>query len=129
MKLEELMLNDWVLYNENLCKVARISERLFLEKDGKVFYAPIEKISPIPITAEILEKNGFIKIKREGGSYEYEISEDFFDVLIYEWSDSIWVYRYDSTEMNLPHTQTTQSYVHELQHALRLNGIDKDIIL
>ena len=50
MKLEELMLKDWVLYNGNLCKVARISERLFLEKDGKVFYAPIEKVSPLPIT-------------------------------------------------------------------------------
>lgn len=132
MKLEELMLNDWVLYNENPCKVARISEPLFLEKDGKVFYAPIEKISPLPLTAEILEKNGFHHhlIAEKGFTREeWNLSDDYYDIVVSEWSDSIWVFRYECTEMNTPHEQRVFGYVHELQHALRECGIDKDIIL
>lgn len=120
MKLEELMLNDWVLYNGNPCKVARISERLFLEKDGKVFYAPIEKISPLPLTKEILEKNGV-----EDFDCSFHFPEDDCLWLEMNWEEDGLKWTVNCNEYDI----LPLDYVHELQHALRLCGIDKDIIL
>lgn len=124
MKLEELMLNDWVLYNENPCKVARISERLFLEKDGKVFFAPIEKISPLPLTMEILEKNGFEVHRQYATLTEYwlDIPQKWVRV-----APDSYIEIYNGVNKNV-HIDG-KYYVHELQHALRLCEIDKDIIL
>lgn len=87
-----------------------------------------EYLDPIPLTAEILEKNGFLykKLKGIGGDSEiWGLADDYFDIDIYEWSDSIWVFRYDCCEMSLPHMQVTMSYVHELQRALRDCGLSE----
>lgn len=87
----------------------------------------IEELVPIPLTAEILEKNGFeTEDAKDGG---FVLCDDFYDIFIYEWSDSIWVVRYESTEMNIPFEQATMSYVHELQHFLKSNGVEKEIEL
>ena len=90
-----------------------------------------EYLDPIPLTQEILEKNGFLykKLKCIGDNEIWRIEDDYYDIDIYDWSDSIWVFRYDCTEMSLPHTQVVMSYVHELQHALRLCGIEKEITI
>jgi len=120
MKLEELMLNDWVLYNGNPCKVARISERLFLEKDEKVFYAPIEKITPLPLTKEILEKNGW-KYNPTIKAYEWQ-HEAFYISINLDEKTRIYVVNDYIFGMAL-------GAVHELQHALRLCGIEKTINL
>lgn len=92
-------------------------------KDGNM--GMVEHIQPIPLTAEILEKNGFKKY----GDTGWWLEDNFFDIHIYEWSDSIWVFKYESTEMNTPYEQRTFSYVHNLQHALRECGTDKEIVL
>lgn len=89
-------------------------------------------IEAIPLTAEVLEKNGFHHhliaekgFKRE----EWTLSDDYYDIVVSEWSDSIWVFRYESTEMNTPHEQRTMSYLHQLQHAFKDCCVDKDIVL
>lgn len=74
------------------------------------------KISPIPLTAEILEKNGFIG--DEAKNYKF-----------YEY---VWV-KYDM-DLSYPPVVTIKnsqcyfinqiSYVHELQRALRVCGLD-----
>lgn len=131
MKANELMIGDWVqditpvvidaISNEDICT--------YRDENGYITANP-SNLKPIPLTAEILEKNGFKHyliaekgFKRE----EWTLSDDYYDIVISEWSDSIWVFRYECTEMNTPHEQRTFSYVHNLQHALRECGIDKTI--
>ena len=89
----------------------------------------LNEIEPIPLTPEILEKNGFEDI----GDNTYQLTErpywfwvDFynheygceFDTSTYEYEDS-------EHRLNLKGIP----YVHELQHALRLCRIEKEIIL
>lgn len=81
-----------------------------------------ENVFPIPITPEILEKN-FEKKTFLG------IFDDYFDLTIREYSDSIYIVDYHCCEMNLPDQSVMVGYVHELQHALRLCKIDKEIVL
>ena len=134
-----LMIGDWVLVNGIPMQIQAIDAIDDEIMAGDELYCLIEdrvhsedKVEPIPLTAEILEKNGFKHhliaekgFKRE----EWTLSDDYYDIVVSEWSDSIWVFRYDCTEMNTPHEQRTFSYVHNLQHALRECGIDKEIVL
>lgn len=80
-------------------------------------------ISPLPITPEILEKNGF-EIDSDGA---YTISQgwkqnDFYGnyIEIKNGEQTINGGEYELWEMK---------YVHQLQHAMKLAGIDKEIEL
>lgn len=149
MKANELMIGDYARVNrDGLCikkgsvvVIRGIDADDKLEGKGLVGVAhchPLDEeqfdggiwceyLEPIPLTAEILEKNGFeTEDAKEGG---FVICDDYYDIFIYEWSDSIWVARYESTEMYIPFEQATMSYVHELQHFLRTSGIEKEIEL
>ena len=147
MKAEELMVGDLVRVNkDNICikkdtivAVRGVDADNNLQKKGLVGGAtcvPIydadrmsggvwcDFLEPIPFTEEYLVKNGFKKVGKQ-----WEYYDDYFDLTIYEWSDSIWVFRYESTEMNTPHEQFTFSYIHELQHAFRFCAVNMEIVL
>lgn len=146
MKPEEMMLGDWVeftsKYGYGKGQIAGIEPRegsaepttftiIKMDEQGNTrLYVGVSKVCvrPIPLTAEILEKNGF-GYRSLGGAEEWFIADDYYDIVVHEWSDSIWVFKYESTEMNTPHEQRVFGYVHNLQHALRENGIDKEIVL
>jgi len=82
-----------------------------------------DEIVGIPITAEIIQRNFEKKT-------HYGIFDDYFDFEIREYSESIYIVNYHSCEFSLPTTQIVGiSFVHELQHALRLCGIEKEIVL
>lgn len=107
MKAEELMIGDWVNIHGDNWRATLATLQLAWDKPGT--------IKPIPLTAEILEKNGFIRINADVTTYkltkylywtprglEHELSEIPICLL---------------------------NYVHELQHALKLCGIDKEIVV
>ena len=94
----------------------------------------VDILEPIPLTPEILEKNGFERKMRyipiyEG--YKYYVIDRGNDVCI----------EYDGMRISLVllyecYTGSIESngicpldYVHELQHALKLCGIEKEIVL
>jgi hypothetical protein len=123
MTAKELMIGDWV-YNTNNRQNEQVAEigsgLVMLARNDMYEYNEIE---PIPLTDEILKANGF---KREGGaSYWHEgghhacilyWNEDKTELVIgSQWDDCM-------VKMNV-------RYVHELQHAFRLLGIDKEITL
>ncbi len=128
------MIGDWVTAKKWLENPFRITRIL----DSSIYFYGVtvsdstvgpffeDELVPIPLTPEILEKNGFGYFSI-GGAEKWYINDDYYDLCICEWSDSIWVLGYDSTEMNIPRTQVIFSYIHELQHALRLCGINKEI--
>lgn len=74
MKAKELMINDIVLFNGKPRKVTGCIEEgysvtITFDNNGLIMKdknTPINEVRPIPITPEILEKNGF---NYEGGGY------------------------------------------------------------
>lgn len=116
MKSTELMIGDWVYYGDKPVQVLQLS-------DGKDY----PHIKPIPLTPEILEKNGF---SGEGynmgviGFHTDPIPEvkDGYEVFI--WKDMCLDIKHGFT-----HLKRYTFYVHELQHALRLCGIEKEITI
>lgn len=140
MKANELMLGDWVygLYpnGSRYANPFRISavDIYPLNKSPRIVTAggygfQEEHLAPIPITGEILEKNGFKKVRDKLGRVFYSIADDYFDLTIDEITDSIWCIEYDCLEAQFPTCRNLVGHVHELQHALRLYGIEKEIEL
>lgn len=142
MKAEELMIGDWVIVHRIECVgdggqfqewkqigyITRINEDtvyvMFDKQKEDWEEIDVKDIHPIPLTPEILEKNGF------------EVDEKNENMLKWRWSVIDDCISYDkSTGMvrifypsGLVFVKILE-FVHELQHALRLCGITKNIIL
>lgn len=85
----------------------------------------IAQLQPIPITSELLEKNFTYD---PYGTYFF--GGDYIEVYIKEYTDGLWRVEVDEIEMSsLPTWRMFVSNVNELQHALRLAGIEKTIEL
>jgi hypothetical protein len=135
MTEEELMIGDLVQVNDEVCKVISISYFDIGISDSKEdFYNEhIDNIKPIPLTTEILEKNfDSEKVDFEGRhiSTRYTDRNEFRDIVIAEYTDGMWEVKIDDVDFSDPPTwKVYVCDVHELQHALRLCSINKEIKL
>ena len=92
--------------------------------------ALVDSLTPIPITAEILEKNGFERGQR--GSFYHYLRLDKNRTLYIHASTNGWRVEitYDAAGiLRTTHLMPDMNSVHQLQHALRLAGVDKEINL
>ena len=134
MKVEELMVEDFVLYNNDICIVdeIRVDNTVVLTAlntdvtsiDGD--QVSVNEIASIPLTTEILEKIGFVEFMPH--NWQIVIDNIMIEIRESEHNMAIWL---DWEEHD---TGTYASYilpgpncVHELQHALRLCKVNKDI--
>jgi len=115
MKANELMIGDLVKCGKRYMKVTQLAEDM-----------DCDDIAPIPLTPEILEKNWF----RHGDGFEkrwYDVKIEDKKVTLYQ-SNIFYTLMIDEgiwPKLNNIYIR----FVHELQHALRLCGIEKDIEL
>ena len=79
------------------------------------------EIIPIPLTAEILEKIGFWYEQNVG----YVMEEDEYEIIYDLWDHKLRILKNREQILNLEYWG--EMCVHELQHALRLCNIDKEI--
>ena len=126
IRVEELMIGDWVLDCTQNAQVTGITCDGIIETTANAI-SNIELLEPIPITPEILEKNGFESVKNIFGFKTYKLNDDFIledrgekkclcrSCYKIQPSSTFWV-------CNIEH-------VHELQHVLKLCGISKNIEL
>ena len=121
------MIGDWVLdkaVSDNPVQIEQINEKTVHYKRGNGYMsAGVELLEPVLLTDAILKANGF---NREGGaSYWHEGDRD---ACILYWSE-------DKEQLVIGSpcddcmVKMNVRYVHELQHAFRLAGIDKEIKL
>ena len=143
MKAEELMKGDWVLAIDTIgakrC-IARILELKDVPYLACGIWGEIHKyelLEPIPLTYTILEKNGFSVDRTEPVCVA---DGAFVDRPVYKCAEPGWFVEFDGWTLrlvcDLPEREITMGpscseniYVHELQHALKLCGIDKEITL
>ena len=137
MKANELMIGDWVNKMESNNYIPVIIEGIYEYIHGSnVDYnfrnvrgnISIEGVEPIPVTPEILEKNGFV-LKPDGWYWcDCEGIEDQNYIFIQFRKGCDEVRQCEINYVNK--TQATYyqiKYVHELQHALKLSGVKKGI--
>ena len=131
LKISDLSVGDWVYYDKgntpySIRSIYRtgIQDCVVLNDsvfpDGVIGF--VDRLKPIPITAEILEKNGLCVVEEDADFSEYELfgSENFS---IFHTKGTL---RY---RLETPQASVVCWFVHELQHALRLAGVEKEINL
>lgn len=127
------MLGDLVSYKGKMsCKITAIcKDTAVVDNDtGQDWRIDYNKLTPIPLTAEILEKNFLVQRGEWTEPVLYFFSNDYIEISIKEYTDGVWEITIDEVEMSgLPTRKMFVSSVHELQHALRLCNIEKTIEL
>lgn len=132
MKANELMIGDRVYlikgYFMNY-SLSTIKRKEILEIDGYYLHKISEgllEVEPIPLTVEILEKNGF-----KGEGYLILELDEFSCLEYYPFEGRLRKIWHGIDEWN-NHSDTKDitfqchcKYVHELQHALRLCGLNE----
>lgn len=128
MKREELMINDIVFdYTNSPVKVCAVGQDIVVKNSFGVGSLEPNELSPIPLTGEILMKNGFVGVELTDS---YELNTDYYEIEVWNYSDGLWVVNVHWIEFSsTPESKATVSYVHQLQHLLRLCGIEKKIEL
>lgn len=129
MRASDLMIGDWVVYNGDVEYIDPIRiEGMDIATDMLITSdredVGFDGVEPIPLTTEILKKNGFVKDEKDDNMYYWNWSV-IDDCISYDKETS--KVRIFSVS-GLTFVKILQ-YVHELQHALRLCGIEKEIEL
>lgn len=127
MKAAELMIGDWVMDGDMPTRVTSITCDGIVETERRI--SNIEVVEPIPLTPEILKKNGFGYTEIDPysnvthyypGEPQYCADMDLHIGGIYK--GIFWLNTYKNVISNI-------RFVHELQHAFRICKIDKEIEL
>lgn len=111
MELTDLMVGDWVFIKDYPIKASPQKVR------PEHFVRSLVEFEPIPLTTEILEKNGFEYDPYYHNWIYDEFTINYGHLIDEEEGDYLFIWIAD-TSMKL-------TYVHELQHALRLCGLSE----
>lgn len=146
MEVKDLMIGDWLFpYNET--EARRVEHLTYqYEMSGKYDVVAFDKnpytfnytgfCKPVPITREILEKNGFVRCLLRGSFVAYSeesYSNQTVEITLFNVENE---YKYNQLhicEFHHPNEVILHlmecNHVHKLQHAFRLCGIEKEIVL
>lgn len=145
MDIKKLMIGNWVNYrpgciDEETHKPTYFAETGFpirltclyhnmsqYDDEEQTYEVADYELSPIPITTEILEKNGFGYIEKDEHLSHYFLGEECYckNMDLHIGTDNkgnYWLNYYNNSIYGLRH-------IHQLQHAFRLLGIEKEIEL
>lgn len=123
MKQTELMINDWVETCQGDRQITTIGKYIAtFGTDPETEADNFCHLQPINLDAYILGRNGF-KHHKEEELEAYRLDVDDVKISIipsfgYDYFTA-WIYRNDDNDVNVP-----VHFVHELQHALRLMGLE-----
>lgn len=143
MNANEIMIGDWLRHRWTCCNTGREVVMDFqlaaIQKIGESLYAwskggnagNIEDIEPIPLTDEILEKNGFAEDEMFHTGMRFRQADNGTGIVYEVYWDSMGFFLEISANIFQigEFSKNGIKYVHQLQHALRLCGIEKDIVL
>jgi hypothetical protein len=150
LKVTDLMVGDWVNLNFDVdyktgnliyghVQVASINKDGTIDVDCTFDNSKsmqdgwyLKLIEPIPLTPEILKKNGFVNSYidlslNKDSVYKYNHFYTGNSVIVDMESNKLIVKYENDIWMNLPYNRTI--YVHELQHVLKHCDIKKEIII
>lgn len=123
LKANELMIGDWVKFpigNDKVIDLPYIEGRgvcASFSASATLFPVEVYKLEPIPLTPEILEKNGFVY-----NESPFVQSWEQFGLSLHLGGDG---YRINCGQ----NVAMVIDSVHQLQHALRFCGIEKEIVI
>lgn len=123
MNCNELMIGDWVKWDNHHLQVQGTSlDDTYFGLDAVSDIIPNEELEPIPLTTEILEKNGFYM-------HDFGINTEMYYYAFPEKCGipverGFGIHEQNEVFFITDHCLMPIKFVHELQHALRLCGLN-----
>ena len=140
MKVNELQIGDYVNYRCQVIKVTSLYDKGDSNEvgwsDKESVWVNADNVEPIPLITEILKKNGFET--EDDVHFSIQGQSDILELLLVEVPFDCYYFDIVRTEKTINKCNqrcyidryfASIDYVHQLQHALRLCGIDKTITL
>ena len=135
LKIYDLSVGDWVMVKGKAVKVESLGKiRDYVELEGFLALCHIKVVQPIPITPEILEKNR-LDFKEFAFEETTMLGRHIRRIVVSKSDRGWWIHvsirnagGHDFVDMVFA-VDFIGQFVHELQHALRLAGIEKEIEL
>lgn len=127
MNAKDLMIGDWVRITRSQWHEGSTQKVLDVYENGSIrtkHISPVleDSYEPIPLTPEILEANGFLKLSC---FYEAQIGDTNITIQrCKDWKNNQKKYINVLKRPSYYHIMYPE-YVHELQHALRLCGLNE----
>ena len=126
MDCKDLMIGDWVNVNGLNLKVGAIhaDEIGVFDTDYKIYWCSddgLDRIDPIPLTDEILVKNGYKTT--QGLDFYWLDKKKHCCIKNYE-GKRLFCYKQGINDVWL-----VVKFAHQLQHLLRLCGIEKELVI
>ena len=133
LKISDLSVGDWVEIDHedygwkpaqlNVCGDIGVGAYFKDVDPDEEYDCTLCQLRPIPITAEVLEKNGFERSTSQFIVYHSDKVWISYDKPSETWSVTMYINDFTSNlHANILH-------IHQFQHALRLAGVDKEINL
>lgn len=117
MEANELMIGDIICQKfSNLVLVVSAVTPPYVQCIDEEGQFHEDTIKPIPLTPEILEKNGWVNDHFGAQRQEWWLDKTKFPIVRYSVNDT------------LHHNGIVLKFVHQLQHALKVCGIEKEIV-
>lgn len=123
MEAKDLMIGDKLktVFAQKIVEVKEIKQNCIYTEGNAYEYNEIE---PIPLTPDILEKIGFGTERNIGHIID---DWDGTQIIYNSWDHNLRIIKNYKTRLDIETFDDIA--VHELQHALRLCGIEKEIVL
>lgn len=138
MNLEELAKFNYVMYNDKIYRICHIDcSRLNIEdKNKQNLYVYVKSVKPLPITEELLVKNGFVHDFDTEVAYPdnsvFLVSPDkqitLHNAKDYINSENTWSVHIDNSDFNSI-ANCELSYVHQLQNLCTITNYKLQLIL
>lgn len=132
--IKHFQVGDWIYSDSDIPVRVEIVRRTYLcySPDGGVTFEYVFQPSPIPITPEIMKKNGF-ESKYDATSTLHDMIFNLTDGTYLDVGNGDVFATYSEYDSDMSRWVENEllfcaiSYVHELQHLLQLLKINKDI--
>jgi hypothetical protein len=132
LKISDLSVGDWVRYDGKEYQVQCVdgmSEMVTLFGYCEQREESVDNLRSIPITPETLEKNGFENMGSGLMRYEFELREKKYKIILGSLDEEVWFADFYFMRKKNINSNMPLFYIHQLQHILRLAGVEKEINL
>ena len=137
IKATELQIGDFVLVDGTPRKVEAITKKKIgyhrKENEPRLYYARLRDVEPIEITEEFITKIGFDIEKNLNGWYQARMRTNGFSVYFcvtrpngWDWEKTLEI---SHSPLRVPYLRKNIAYLHELQHAFKLCGVNFEVKL
>jgi hypothetical protein len=132
----EYMIGDWIMVEEKPIQIAAVHQKKvgYHKWEGRLNWVRLDQIQHIPLTSDLLLKNGFKETKKDCYEWRVTAGDGSFYVTLEDRLDGIWdmtVRSFSSFSDDTLQKEMIGRFlkIHHIQHEFVMEGIKKEFVM